>query len=210
MGLKQELIYFSKECSSAGFVKATDGNLSVRTRKNLILSTATNTRKNRIKPGDIVKTDLKGKKISGNRKVSTELKLHLYIYSNRKDVNAVIHTHPLYASAFAAAGRAINRIILPEFYMQIGSIPLAKFAVPSTDEVPDSISPYIEKHNVILLQNHGIVAFGKTLEEAYLLTEKAEQYAQILLLTKILGGAKELTPAQLKKLDQLKSTDKKK
>ena len=210
MGLKQELIHFSKACSTSGFVKATDGNLSVRTRKNFILSTATRTNKGKIKPGDIVKTDIKGKKLSGNRKASTELKLHLYIYSKRKDVNAVIHTHPLHCSAFAAAGKAINRIVLPEFYLQIGSVPLAKFAIPSTDEVPESIAPFIEKHNVILLQNHGLVAFGKTLEEAYLLTEKVEQYAQILILAKILGGAKELTPAQLKKLDSLNITEKKK
>jgi L-fuculose-phosphate aldolase len=204
LGLKQELIYYSKQCSSSGFVKATDGNLSVRTKKNFILSTATQTRKSRIRLTDIVKTDLKGRKHGGKRQSSTELKMHLYIYSKRKDINAVIHTHPVYASAFAVAGKAMNRNILPEIYLQIGKIPLAKFAVPSTEEVPGSLETYIGEHNVILLQNHGLVAFGRDLEEAFMLTEKAEQYAKILVLAKILGGAKELTPAQLKKLDMLK------
>lgn len=206
MGLKYELIKYSKLCGAAGFVKAYDGNLSVRTKKNYILSTASKTNKSIIKPADLVKCDLKGKKLSGKRQLSTELKLHLYIYSKRKDVNAVIHTHPIYITSYAAAGKKLPANILPEVYLQFGSIPLAPYAAPSTDEVPASIEPFVMECNAVILSNHGLVAYGKTIEEAYYITQKLEQYAQICFNAKLLGGAKAITAAQLKKLDALKDT----
>lgn len=206
MGLKNDLIYFSKQCSNNGYVKAYDGNLSVRTRKNYILSTSSKTNKGKLKSEDIVKSDLKGNKISGKRKLSTELKLHLYIYSKRKDINAVIHTHPVYITSFAAAGKQLPADILPEVYLQFGKIPLAKYAMPSTDEVSASIEPFVLEHKAIILANHGLVAYGSSLEEAFMITEKLEQYAMICLNAKILGGAKAINPLQLKKLDELKKT----
>ena len=206
MGLKSDLINFSRLCGTNGFVKAYDGNLSVRTKKNYILSTASQTQKSKTKESDIVKCDTKGKKISGKKKLSTELKLHLYIYSKRKDVNAVVHSHPVYISSFAAAGKKLPVNILPEVYLQLGEIPLAKYATPSTDEVPHSIEPFVMGHNAVILANHGLVAFGKTIEEAYMITEKLEQYAQICFNALLLGGVKSIPQAQLKKLDQLKQT----
>ena len=206
MGLKNELIQYSKLCGSSGFVKAYDGNLSVRTKKNYILSTASKTNKSKIKPSDLVKSDIKGKKLSGKRHLSTELKLHLFIYSKRKDINAVIHTHPLYITSFAAAGKKLPANILPEIYLQFGSIPAAPYATPSTDEVPASIEPFVMEHNAVILGNHGLVAYGKTLEEAFYITQKLEQYAQICFNAKVLGGAKAIPAAQLKKLDGLKNT----
>lgn len=206
MGLKNELIYFSKLCGTNGFVKAYDGNLSVRTKKNYILTTASGTNKAKIKETDILKCDHKGKKLSGKRKLSTELKLHLYIYSKRKDISAVIHTHPIYITSFATAGKKLPRNILPEVYLQFDEIPIAQYATPSTDEVPASIEPFVMKYKAIILANHGLVAFGSTLEEAYMITEKLEQYAMICFNAILLGGLKSLTPAQLKKLDELKQT----
>lgn len=204
MGLKSELIYYSKLCYNNGYVKAHDGNLSVRTKKNFILATGSGTVKGKIKPSDLVKTDLKGKKIQGKKNPSTELKLHLYIYSKRKDVNAVVHTHAKFCSAFASAGIALDKPVLPEVYLTFGKIPLAKYAAPSTDEVPASVEKFVMEHNAILLANHGLVTFGKTLEEAYYFTEKAEQFAEIMFYARMLGGEKVLTKMQLKKLDSLK------
>lgn len=206
MGLKNDLIYFSRLTGTNGFVRAYDGNLSVRTKKNYILSTASGTHKIKTKESDIVKCDLKGKKISGKRKLSTEIKLHLYIYNKRKDINAVIHTHPIFISSYAAAGKKLPANILPEVYIQFGQVPTAAYGTPSTDEVTASIEQYVMKHQAVILANHGLVAYGKTLEEAFMITEKLEQYAQICLNAKILGGAKSLTPVQLKKLDELKQT----
>ncbi|MBZ0201391.1 MAG: class II aldolase/adducin family protein [Ignavibacteria bacterium] len=206
MGIKAELIYYSKECYNSKFVSAYDGNLSARNKKGSIISTSSNTCKGRIKTSDLVKTDKNGKRIEGRKKVSTELKLHLYIYSKRKDINAVIHTHPVFASVFAVTGKALDKAYLPEVFLKFGKIPLAKYAAPSTDEVPLSIENFVMKYNAILLANHGLVTFGRTLEEAYYLTEKAEQYSQICFYASILGGAKELTLSQRKQLEMIQKS----
>lgn len=206
MGLKAELIYFSKLCYNNKFVAATDGNISVRTRKNLILSTATETCKGRLKASDLVKVDLKGKCVEGRKKPSTELKLHLFIYSQRKDINAIVHTHPRFSTAFAAAGLPLDKPVFPEIYLKLGKIPLAKYATPSTEEVPASIVNFVKDYNAILLANHGLVTFGKSLEEVYYLTEKVEQFAEISFYARMLGGEKELTKHQIKKLDLLKQS----
>jgi L-fuculose-phosphate aldolase len=205
MSLKSDLIYFSKLCYKNGYVAATDGNISVRTRKNYILTTATEICKGYVTNKDLVKVDFRGKIIEGKKKPSTELKLHMNIYKQRKDVNAVVHTHPKFASAFAAAGIALDKPVFPEIYLKLKKIPLAKYSTPGTEEVPLSISPYVKEYNAILLANHGLVTFGKSLEEAYFLTEKVEQFAEIIFYARMLGGEKRLTNAQINKLDKLKT-----
>lgn len=205
MSLKSELIYYSKLCAQNKYVAATDGNLSVRTRKNYILITSANTNKGKVKPSDLIKVDFKGKKIQGKGKISTEFKLHQYIYEHRKDVKAIIHTHAKFASAFAVAGLPLNKIVLPEIYIKLGKIPLAKYGTPSTDELPLSIEGLVKEHNAILLANHGLVTFGKSLEDAYYITEKIEQFAEISFYARMLGGEKVLNKTQITKLDNIKS-----
>jgi L-fuculose-phosphate aldolase len=199
------IVRYSLLCYKNGYVKATDGNLSIRTRENIVFITSNNTCKGTIKKSQIVKVDLKGNKIEGKYKPSSELKLHLYIYNKRPNVNAVIHTHPVFATAFASAGIALDKPVLPEIYLQTGGIPLAKYSTPSTDEVTNAISGLIKNHNAILLSNHGLVTFASTMEEAYYLTQKVEQFAQISFYARLLGGEKILTAHQLKKLDKLRN-----
>jgi L-fuculose-phosphate aldolase len=149
---------------------------------------------------------MKGKKVEGKKNPSTELKLHLFIYHQRKDVNAVVHTHPRFSTAFSAAGLALDKHVFPEIYLKLGRIPLAKYATPSTEEVPASLAGFVKDYNAVLMANHGLVTYGKSLEEAYFLTEKVEQFAEISYYCRMLGGEKELTKAQIKKLDLLKSS----
>jgi L-fuculose-phosphate aldolase len=204
MSLKSELVYYSNLCYKCGFLSATDGNLSVRTKKESILVTPTNFCKGNIKLQHLIKVDLKGKKIVGKGKVSSEFKLHKYIYESRKDINAVVHTHPKFATAFAAAGIGLDKVIFPEMYLKFGKIPLAEYATPSTDEVPNSIKKYVKDHDAILLGNHGLVTMGKDLEQAYFNTEKVERLAEITFYARLLGGEKVLNKAQIKKLESLK------
>ncbi len=204
MSLKSEIIYYGRLCYRNNFLSAFDGNISARTRKNYILTTASGICKGKLAEKNIIKADLKGNKIQGKGLISSEYKLHKYIYEQRKDVNAVVHTHPVFATAFAAAGIALNKPVFPEIYLFFGKIPLAKYATPSTDEVPNSIANLVKEHDAILLANHGLVTFGKTLEEAYYKTEKVEHIAQISFYARMLGGEKGLTQAQLKKLDSIK------
>lgn len=204
MSLKSEIIYFSKLCYRNKFLSATDGNISVRTKNNYVLTTATRTCKGSLSSKDLIEVNMNGKPVQGKGKISTEFKLHQYIYMRRKDVNAVVHTHPKFATAFAAAGIALDKIVFPEIYLFFGKIPLAKYATPSTDEVPKSIVRYVKDYDAILLANHGLVTLGKTLEEAYFKTEKVEHIAEISFYARMLGGEKKLTKAQVKKLDLIK------
>ncbi len=204
MSLESELIFFSELCYSNRFVAATDGNLSVRTKQNTFLATPSWLCKGRIRESDIAEVDINGRLLKGKRKPSSEFKLHSFIYRSRKDINAIVHTHPRFATAFAVAGIALDKIVLPEVYLKLKFVPLAKYATPSTDEVPKSISKYVKDFNAILLANHGLVTFARTLEEAYMLNEKVEQFAEISFYARALGGEKELNKTQIAKLNKLK------
>jgi L-fuculose-phosphate aldolase len=204
LNLKSEIIHYSRLCYKNNFLTAKDGNISVRTRKNYILTTATGICKGKLSEKNLIKVDFKGRKISGKGAASSEFKMHKYIYEQRKDINAIIHTHPVFATAFAAAGIALDKPVYPEIYIFFDKIPLAKYATPSTDEVPSSIEPFVKDYDAILLANHGLVTFGKTPEDAYLKTEKVEHIAEISFYAKLLGGEKILTETQLKKLDEIR------
>jgi L-fuculose-phosphate aldolase len=205
MSLKTELIFYSNLCYSNKFVAATDGNLSVRTPKGSVLTTSSEICKGRVTESSIIEVDINGRVIKGKKKPSSEFKLHSFIYKSRKDINAVVHTHPKFATAFASAGIALDKIVLPEVYLKMGYIPLAKYATPSTGEVPKSISEFVKKFNAVLLANHGLVTYAKTIEEAYYLTEKVEQFAEISFYARMLGGEKQLNKIQVSKLNKIKT-----
>jgi L-fuculose-phosphate aldolase len=205
MSLKSDIIFYSKLCYRNNFLSATDGNISVKTRKNYILITASNTCKGKLVEKNLIKTDFKGNKIQGKGQISSEFKLHKYIYEQRKDVNAIVHTHPVFATAFASAGIALDKPVYPEVYIQFGKIPLAKYGTPSTDDIPNSISELVKDHDAVLLANHGLVTFGKTLEDAYFKTEKIEHIAEVSFYARLLGGEKVLSQAQIKELDNIRN-----
>jgi L-fuculose-phosphate aldolase len=210
MSLKSELVHFTRLCYRNKFISAHDGNLSMRTRRNFILATPAGSVKGKLTPKDLVKINFKGKKIQGEKEASSEIKLHKFIYQARKDINAVIHTHPKYSTAFAAAGIALDKIVYPEIYIKFGKVPLAKYATPSTDEVPESIAKFVKDYDAILLANHGLVTYGVDLEDAYYKTEKIEHIAETSFYARMLGGERVLTKAQVKKLDLLKEIMRKK
>lgn len=201
--MKKEIIKLCKKLHSKNFVAATDGNVSVRISKNRILCTPTSIPKEKLTINDLVVIDLTGKIISGKRKPSSEIKMHLEIYRQRKDVNAVVHAHPVYSTAFASSKIALDQPILPEVILNLGKVPVCQYATPSTTEVVNSIKPYVTKTNALLLQNHGAVTYGATLDEAYYLMEKLEHTAKIYFALKNLGGARELNEEELTKLYEI-------
>lgn len=200
MQIKKKLVEICHKVHEKGFVSATDGNVSVRLDKNKILCTPTSIPKEKIKASDLIVITLDGEIISGKKKPSTEIKMHLAIYKNREDVQAVIHAHPVYATAFASSRLAIDIPFLPEVILSIGKVPVCKYATPSTEEVVQSIIPYVRKTNVLLLQNHGAVTYGKNLDEAYYLLEKLEHTARIFSVAMSFNGVRPLTKNQIEKL----------
>lgn len=207
MQIKKQLVEICHKIHAKGFVAATDGNISVRIDENKILCTPTSLPKEKIRISDLIVISLDGNVISGNKKPSTEFKMHLAIYKNREDVNAVIHAHPVYATAFASSKLALDIPFLPEVILSIGKVPVCTYATPSTDEVVKSILPFVKKTNLLLLQNHGVVTFGKNLQEAYYLLEKLEHTAKIFSVAMTFNGVRPLTKNQILKLYQINETN---
>ncbi len=201
--ITDELIAVCKKVESKGFVAATDGNISARLSNGNILTTPTMANKAFVRAKDLVELTPEGKIVSKNKFPSSEIKMHLAIYNRRPDVNAVVHCHPVFATGFAAARVSIPNGIFPEVVLGIGEIPLAEYATPSTEEVVNSILPYVKKSNAILLSNHGVVTYGKNLWDAYFKMEKIEQIAQMIVAARMLGGEKKLSKKQIEKLSTL-------
>lgn len=193
MSSKKKLVEICHKVYAKGFVAAYDGNISARTENNNVLITRSGICKGDIKEKDIIEIDLSGKVISGKGKISTEHKIHLYAYKKRKEVNAVVHCHPIYATALALLGEGLDKHFLPEVFLTIGKVPLCKYATPSTDQVSKSLEPYINYSWAMLLQNHGAVTLGETLDDAYFKMEKLEHAAKIILLARLIGKPKKLS-----------------
>jgi len=197
---RQQIIQACRRLDQLGFVAATDGNVSARLDGGRIMITPSMLPKGEIKESKLLICNSEGRVLAGRGKPSSEIKMHLYTYRMRPDIKAVVHAHPPVATAFATAGIALTDPVLPEVVLTVGPVPLAKYATPSTDEVPKSIAPYIKKHNAILLANHGVLTMGKDVTEALHRMERVEHLARIMLAAGQLGGARKLNKNQIKKL----------
>ena len=194
---REALAQFGRMAYEAGFICATEGNLSVRLEDDRILATPTGLCKGRLEPDDMVAVDLAGHTLRGHRQVSSEIAMHLLIYRLRPDVGAVVHAHPPFATAFAVAGVALDQPTLAEVVATLGAIPLARYGTPGTPELSDALSPLVPSHDAILMANHGVVTCGPDLERAYMHLELAEKFAHITLVAEHLGGAQALTGKHL-------------
>ncbi len=183
-----------------GYIVACEGNLSVRLDAARILTTPAGLNKGMLSPEDLVITSLEGKHLSGPRRASSELAMHLLIYRLRPDVQAICHAHPPTATGFAAAGRALDLALLPEVVVNLGQIPLAKYGTPGTTELSATLEPYVPHYDAILMSNHGAVTCGPDLLAAFHRMETVEQFAKIMLITDLLGNAKLLSGREVAKL----------
>ena len=187
-----------------GWVAANDGNVSVKLDDGTFLCTPTGVSKSFITEDMILRVDQGLNVLEGSMKPSSEMKMHLRCYKEREDVRAVVHAHPPMATGYAVAGKSLDEYSMIETVIAIGSIPLTPYGTPSTYEVPDAIAPYLAKHDVLLLQNHGALTVGCDLITAYYRMETLELYAKISLTAHLLGGAKEIPRPQIDKLLDLR------
>lgn len=183
-----------------GFVAASDGNISVRFNDTEVIATPSSRSKGFMALDEIVKIDLHGHKISGKGKPSTELPMHLQIYRLRPDIHAVVHCHPPAATGFAAAGLALDRALISEIILSLGCVPLAQYGTPATDDLTKPLEPLIPHYDAILMANHGVVCYGKTLDDAYFKMETVEHFARINLVVRILGRENLLSREEVDKL----------
>jgi L-fuculose-phosphate aldolase len=182
----------------------TAGNISIRLSSGDILISPTLTSIGFMETENICLIDLHGNIKSVGTKPSSEHKLHLFIYRNRPEINAVIHAHPPYASAFAVTGKELSTYIQPETFVFLGKVPLIKYGTPSTDELTTNLEPFLGKDfDNFLLQNHGVLCIGEDLERTYYNLETLENLAKVTVIARSIGGEKEISKKDLKKMVKL-------
>jgi len=198
--LREEVVQFGRMLHQRGYIAATDGNLSVRLDADRVLTTPTGVSKGMLIVDDLVIVDMDGNRISGRRPASTEIGMHMLIYRLRPEVRGIVHAHPTTATGFAAAGMELNRALISEVVLSLGSVPLARYGTPGTPELSDALEPLIPHHDAILMANHGVVTLGDSLLRAYMKMETVEHFAKIALVTHVLGKQQPLSTAEVEKL----------
>lgn len=196
---RREMVRVGRAMYERGYVVSSDGNLSVRLADDRIIATPTMHSKGRLTEDALAITDLDGKPLN-DRRASSELLMHLLIYREREDVRAVCHAHPPHGTAFAVAGLAIDEPILSEVILALGCVPLAEYGTPSTAELTDAMQPLVRHHNALLMANHGAVAYGADIWQAFDRMETLEHTARIAILARTLGGARSLPIDAIEKL----------
>ena len=202
--IKQEICDIGQRIYNRSFAAANDGNITVRIGENEVLCTPTMQCKGFLKPEDIATIDMQGNQTAGQKKRSSEALLHLEIYRQREDIKSVVHCPPPHATAFAVAREPIPQCVLPEVEVFLGDVPITKYETPGGQEFANTIRPFVEKANVIILANHGTVSFGENVERAYWWTEILDSYCRILMLARDLGRISYFTEDKERELLNLK------
>ena len=202
MELREQICDICHKMWQLGWVAANDGNVSVKLPDGTFLATPTGMSKSFITPEKLVHIDQDGQilEASAGLKPSSEIKMHLRCYKEREDVGAVLHAHPPVATGYAVANKPLDEYSMIETVIALGSIPVTPYGTPSTYEVPDRIAPYLGEHDALLLQNHGALTVGADLITAYYRMETLELFAKISLNAHLLGGAKEISRANIDRL----------
>ena len=201
--LKQQIIHYGKKLGEKNMSPATSGNISVR-KDGQILITGSGTCLADLCEDEIVIIDSNANLIDGKIKPSSEKNLHTAIYAIRPDINAIIHCHSPYASAFAVCRIPLSKPIISENVFYFGKIPLAEYGMPSSVDLVEKTAMYFNEYDAVLMANHGFIVGSRDIKDAFLKLTLAESYAQVVLNTKILGGAKILNDEQVKEIYDLR------
>lgn len=191
----KKIIEYGKLCGEKNYTPGYSGNISARYKDGMLITTSGSSN-GYLSENDIVCTNFEGKSLEEGKKPSSEKFLHIEIYKQRPDINYIIHVHAPYLSSFASAGKDLMAPIMAENVFYFGGIPLADYALPSTMELVENTVKFFDKFDAVLMANHGFIVASKTIEDAYMKLELAESYAQVVLNTHLLGGAKLLSKKQ--------------
>ena len=202
--IKKQICDIGKRIYDRGMVAANDGNISCKVSDTTLWCTPTGVSKGFMTDEMLVLMDVEGNVIRGEYKPSSEMKMHLRCYEKRPDVMCVVHAHPPGATGFAVAHKAMDMYNMIEDVTVIGSVPLTPYGTPSTTEVPDAIEPYLEEHDVMLLENHGALAVGSDVITAFYRMESLELWAKITINAVILGGSHDISRENIQKLIDLR------
>jgi L-fuculose-phosphate aldolase len=203
--VRSAILECGRVCYERRLMTSNDGNISVRTSGGICI-TPSGFSKGRMSEDDLIVVDLDGRVISSSpdRSPSTETPMHLEVYKQREDVNAVIHAHPVFATALTVAGLDFPSDVLPEVSLTLGDVPVTAYATPSSREDADAVRPFVKNHNAILLRQHGSLTFGKDLEEALIHLERIEHVAEVFWRAQMLGKVSRIPPEAIERLTAIR------
>jgi L-fuculose-phosphate aldolase len=202
--LRADIVEVGRRMYAREYTASNDGNISARLGSDRLLMTPKSVCKGFMTPDMMCITDLDGRKLQGERDPSSEMLMHLEVYRQRPDVQAVVHAHPPIATGFAVAGIPLSRAVLAEVLTTLGSIPIANYATPSTSELPEAVRKYIKAHDGMLLANHGALTVGTDLLSAYFKMETIEHFAKISLVARLLGRENLIAREEVERLQELR------
>ncbi len=183
-----------------GMASANSGNISARLEAGEVLITPTLVSKGFMRPEQLLVVTLEGEVLRGEGYPTSETPMHLSLYRERDDIGGIVHAHPPLATSFAVAGKALDLYLIPEAVIFLGEVPLVPFEAPGSQELAESIVPYLDRFDAVLMENHGVLCWGSDVEQAYHRLETVEFCAQITMNAQILGGARELPDGPLQNL----------
>ena len=202
--LNKELIEYGKLAGVKNFTPGYSGNFSAR-YEDKILITSSGSANGYLSEDELVLMDFDGNVVEGNKKASSEKMLHVEFYKQRPDVNYIIHVHSPYLSSFACCRIPLDEPVMAENVFYFGQIPLADYGLPGSMSLVEKTAKYFKDYNAVLMANHGFIVGDKTIKDAFLKLELAESYAQVVVNTKILGGAVLFTDKEVDEINSLKN-----
>jgi L-fuculose-phosphate aldolase len=199
--IREQILEAGKRLKDRFFVAANDGNISARLPDGRFLITPTGVNKGDLDAEMLLTVDEQGNVISGDLKPTSEMKMHLAVYRERPDVQAIVHAHPPTATGFATSRIRLDQdVILPEVVFGLGRIGFSEYGTPTTQQVPEAVSWEIADCDALLLANHGALTVGSSVMQAYYRMETLEMYARIRLVTIQLGGPAALSEPEIEEL----------
>lgn len=201
--LKEELIEYGRLAGLKNFTPGYSGNFSAR-YGDKILITSTGSANGYLSEDELILMDFDGNLVEGCKKPSSEKMLHVEFYKQRPDVNYILHVHSPYLSSFACCNIPLDEPVMAENVFYFGKIPLAEYGLPGSMDLVRKTSVYFKDYNAVLMANHGFIVGDKTIKDAFLKLELAESYAQVVLNTKIMGGAVLFTEKEVEEINSLK------
>jgi len=186
--IKKEICAVGLKLWQRQYVDGNGGNISYRLTDSAVICTPTLVSKADLRPEDLCLVDLEGKQLAGNRPRTSEILLHLEIYKNVAEAKAVVHCHPVHATAYAITGRIPPSCIIPEYEVFVGRVAISPYETPGTQKFAETVIPYVKTHNTVLLANHGIVCWADTVTHAEWYVEVVNTYCWTLTIAKELGA----------------------
>jgi L-fuculose-phosphate aldolase len=187
MTIKQEIMRVGRKLWERQYVDGNGGNISVKLNDRYILCTPTLCSKADLTPDDFALVDMEGNQVAGDRPRSSELALHLEMYKANPKVKAIVHCHPPHATAYALTGMVPPECLIPEHEVFVGSVAMAPYETPGTPAFAQTVLPYVQDHNMILLQNHGVVTWADTVTHAEWYAEVVDTYCRTIVIASHLG-----------------------